>query len=335
MALAMPSGSFMAVLLLLTAVPMAFIVSLERSASSGPHIGYHSKWWFRESVEWDDRGRRFIVSCFEGGLGQIVVPDGDFSGALEEETAVAALKELPGISFLGIRVDRRRNRLLVVLADALRGRFGGVAAYDLDSWQQLFLTQLSGPDVKTLADDVAVDDDGNAYVTDAKGSKIWKVGVNGELLSTIQSDLFTERKEWYLNFIGLNGIVYHPSGFLLVIHTSTGSLFKVDVDKELVSKVEIVQGSLMFGDGMELLSATQLVVAGTPSGRLVESLDGWKTAKVIGRYIGPMHRIASAATVKDGKTYVHHIVGLGLGKSKHLITEAVFLPVNASSGWLW
>ncbi|CAN6469069.1 unnamed protein product [Victoria cruziana] len=335
MALAMPSGSFMAVILLLTAVPLAFVVFLERSASSGPHFGYYSKWWFREAVEWDDRGGRFIVSRFEGGLGQILVPDGDFSGAFEEETAVAAPEQLPGISFLGVRVDRQRNRLLVALSDVVRGRFGGVAAYDLDSWQQLFLTQLSGPDVKTMADDIAIDDEGNAYVTDAIGSKIWKVGVNGELLTTIQNDIFTERKEWYLNLIGLNGIVYHHSGFLLVIHTSSGNLFKVDVNKELVSKVEIIQGSLMMGDGMELLSATQLVVAGAPSVRLVESLDGWKTAYVVRRYIGPIHRIASSATVKDGKTYVSHIVGLGFGRRKHLITEAVFLPVNASSGWLW
>lgn len=80
-------------------------------------------------------------------------------------------------------------------------------------------------DEKTFAEDVTVDAEGNAYVTDVKGSKIWKVGVNEELLSTIRSPLFTS-KEWYKNLFTLNGIIYHPEGYLLVIHTMSGNLFK-------------------------------------------------------------------------------------------------------------
>lgn len=179
-----------------------------------------------------------------------------------------------------------------------------------------------------MADDVAVDADGNAYVTDAKSNKIWKVGLKGELIRVIRHPLFNERKEWYNNLVGLNGIVYHPDAFLLVIHTSTGALYKIEIggDGELVTKVKLVSGSLVFGDGIELLSPTQLVVAGTPSGRLVESLDRWATAKVVGKYKGPMHRIATSATVKDGKVYLSHLLG-GLPPRKHVITEAVFTPI--------
>lgn len=184
-------------------------------------------------------------------------------------------------------------------------------------------------DGKSLADDVAVDGNGNAYITDAKGSKIWKVGVDGHLLSVITSPLFHPREEWYYNLVGLNGIVYHPNGFLLVIHTSTGSLFKIDAGKEeVVTKIELVKGSLVMGDGLELLSPTRLVVAGTPSGRLVESLDGWETAAVVGRYVGPMHRMATSATVKDGKVYLNHAFGGGLPRRKHVINEAVFSPLS-------
>ena len=57
-----------------------------------------------------------------------------------------------------------------------------------------------------MADDVAIDEEGNAYVTDAKGSKLWKVDENGKLSSIIKRPLFTS-KEWYKNLVALNGIV--------------------------------------------------------------------------------------------------------------------------------
>ncbi|KAI3993400.1 hypothetical protein MKX01_010143 [Papaver californicum] len=171
-------------------------------------------------------------------------------------------------------------------------------------------------DGKAFADDVAVDEEGNAYVTDAKESKIWKVGVNGELLSIIKSPLFTF-KEWYENLIGLNGIVYHPDGFLLVIHTVNGALCKINTKTEEVKLVKLVGGgSLRFGDGLELLDSSRLIVAGNPSARLVESL------------VGPLHRVATSATVKDGKVYLNHLVGFGIPNRKHNLVEAVFKPVR-------
>lgn len=80
------------------------------------------------------------------------------------------------------------------------------------------------------------------------------------------------------------------------------------------------------GDGMELISPNKLVIAGTPSARVIESFDGWETANVTAWYIGPVHRIASSATVKDGRIYLNHLVGVGMVKKTHVIVEAVFLP---------
>jgi len=118
---------------------------------------------------------------------------------------------------------------------------------------------------KTFADDVAVDEQGNAYVTDAKASKIWKVDVNGKLVNTITSPLFTP-PGWYNNLVALNGIVYHPDGFLIVIHTFSGYLYKIDLTNgdvsNQVSVIDVSGGTLRFGDGLELLSPTKIVVAG-------------------------------------------------------------------------
>lgn len=303
------SPKFLFSLLLLSAIPIGFIISQERAPAVGHVYHYHSVGWFRESGKWDDVNRRFLVSHFEGGVGEIRVVDhgDDHSNQVLDEITVVDHSELEGNASLGICIDRLRNRLLVVEADVFRNRYSGLAAYDLSSWQRLFLTHLSplGEKEKTFADDVAVDEEGNAYVTDAKGSKIWKVSIDGTLLSTIRSPLFTP-KEWYNNLVALNGIVYHPDGYLLVIHTFTGNLYKVDLnDNDKVKLVKILGGSLKFGDGLELASANKLVVAGNPSGRLVESSDGWETASVVGKFSGPMHRLATAAMVKDGKIYLN------------------------------
>ncbi|XP_022155285.1 uncharacterized protein LOC111022422, partial [Momordica charantia] len=251
--------------------------------------------------------------------------DGHSLEAVLEEVPVVKDADLHGNASLGILVDRPRNRLLVVATDLLGNKYSGLAAYDLSSWKRQFLAHLSGPnDEKSFADDVTVDPEGNAYVTDAINNKIWKVGVDGKFISIIKSPLFIS-KEWYKNLVGLNGIVYHPDGFLIVIHTFSGNLFKVDLVKgEKVKLINVTGGSLGFGDGLELLSPTKLVVAGNPAGRFVESTDGWETASLVSTCSGLKHRLASAATVKDGRVYISHMIGMGYPKKKHALVEAVF-----------
>lgn len=125
--------------------------------------------------------------------------------------------------------------------------------------------------------------------------------------------------------VGLNGIVYHPDGFLLVIHTTSGNLYKIDLVKgEEVKLINVSGGSLMLGDGLELLSPTKLVVAGNPAGRLVESTDGWETASLVLTCSGLKHRLATSATVKNGRVYLSHMIGIGYPKKKHALVEAVF-----------
>ncbi|CAA6662004.1 unnamed protein product [Spirodela intermedia] len=291
------------VLFLASAVPLGVIFSLERTKNTSETFEYRSRGWIRECAKWDADRRRFLVSTFfDGGVAQIPLPGGAAAPpdtTLEEQSALHD-PAVAGNASVGILVDAPRRRLLVVYSDLLRHRYSALAAYDLSSWRRLFLAQLSGPnDEPSDADDVTVDGEGNAYVTDAKANKLWKIGVGGELLGEIRSS------------VGLNGIVYHPNGYLLVVHTFGGQLFRVDPSTAGVEVVQVTGGSLLLGDGLELLSPTRLVVAGTPSGRFVERGDDWRTAAIAEIYRGPMHRIASSATVKDGKVFLSHLIGGG------------------------
>lgn len=325
-------GRRAAVLLALaTAIPLALIASLERAATSADGtVAFRSGSWLRECAKWDPPRRRFLISTFfEGQIAEIRLP-GIAGGSSEVEArTLIADGDVAGNASLGIAIDGARGRFLVVYADVSRFRSAVVGSYDLVSGERFFLTRLSYPeDEASFADDVAVDDDGNAYITDTKSNKIWKVGLNGELVSIIRSHFFSQTREWYRSFVGLNGIVYHRNGYLLAVHTFAGQLFKIDTKTEEVKPVRVA-GSLLMGDGMELLSPTKLVVAGTfPSARIVESFDDWETAAVTARYVGPLHRVATSATAVGGKVYVNYLLDLGIlsrGRT-HLLTEAVFTP---------
>ncbi|CAN6313046.1 unnamed protein product [Urochloa humidicola] len=314
-------GPALAVLALAAAAAVAF---LEGTAGG---VSYAGEGWMHECAKWDAEGGRFLASTFFGA-GVAEVRGG---GEAAEERVVLADPDAAGRVALGLAIDAPRRRLLLVYADRMpRFGYAALGAYELGSWRRLFLTRLDVPGESTFPDDVASDADGNAYVTDATGNKIWKVGPDGALLSIIKNATFTQRPGTAHNLIGLNGIVFHPNGYLLAVHTTGGDLFKVDPKTETVRVVK-VRGSLKRGDGLELLSATRLVVAGMPS-RLVESSDDWETASVTGQYVGPIHRVPSSATVKDGDVYINHIFGFGLGKKKtHVLARAVFSPLAAAS----
>ncbi|KAF8683895.1 hypothetical protein HU200_044839 [Digitaria exilis] len=314
-------GTVLAVVALAAAAAVAFL----ESTAGG--VSYAGEGWMHECAKWDAEGGRFLASTFFGA-GVAEVRTGGEEAA--EERVVLADPDAAGRVALGFAVDAPRRRLLLVYSDRMpRYGYAALGAYELGSWRRLFLTRLDVPGESTFPDDVAADEDGNAYVTDAMRNKIWKVSPDGTLLGIIKNATFTQRQGMVHNFVGLNGIMYHPNGYLLVVHTSGGDLFKVDPKTETVHVVK-VQGSLKRGDGLELLSTTRLVVAGTPS-RLVESSDDWETATVTGQYVGPIHRIGSSATVKDGDVYINHIFGFGLGKKKtHVLAKAVFSPLAAA-----
>jgi hypothetical protein len=139
------SPKFLAIIVLLTSIPIGIIISLERAQPQTHVYHYHTNGWFRESAKWDSDNNRFIVSFFEGGIGQISVPDENLSPeTVLEEVEILKEIELAGNASLGLTIDRSRNRILVVNADVLGNRYSGVVAYDLSTWKRLFLTHLSG-----------------------------------------------------------------------------------------------------------------------------------------------------------------------------------------------
>ncbi|KAG6545608.1 hypothetical protein Mapa_012962 [Marchantia paleacea] len=299
---------------------MAIIKWLGTEKFGNESINYISRGWFRESADWDPEQNRVIVSCFEGGIAEIRLNSSN-PGAILFERRVVVDPDYAGTATLGLVVDSPRNRVIVAIGD-MHKRYSAVAAYDLHSWDRLFFTKLCGPERESWADDVTVDKHGNAYVTDAAGNVIWKVGLDGSLTDVISSPVFSSvPNQLPLNLVGLNGIQVHPDGFLLVSHTWAGAIFRVSLDGSSVHVVK-VEGSMQVPDGILLVSPQKLVVVTGLSSYLVESIDGWETAKIIETYTGPLHRVGTAAFLRDDKVYINFGVGYGLKTRLFTIREA-------------
>lgn len=178
---------------------------------------------FPEGLEYDHWNDRFILSiALQGTIG--VVKDGEFSTFINDDVLIVPL---------GTQINKARQRLLVTNADHGYGvksgealTTGGLASYDL-SGELIFYADFTDLNLPYyFPNDVAIDHEGNAYVTDSFNGVIYKVDPNGkpgifysnQMLATMPSN------------VGMNGIDYDPRGFLLVTHTTENKLLKFPID---------------------------------------------------------------------------------------------------------
>ncbi len=263
---------------------------------------------FPESIAYDARADRFLVGSFrDGGLYEV-----SRGGALHRLVDDARLS-----SVLGVCVDSARGRVVVANGDlgaALRPSargpktLAGVASYDLATGAALFYAEpgLLQPDKKHLANGIAVDDAGNAYVTDSLSATIFKVDLRGEAAVFLQAPAFEGEG------ITLNGVVTHPDGYLLVAKKSDGRLFRVPLaNPTAFDEVELPR-PVKAADGLVLLSPTELgiianetVDAKANEVVLLKSGNGWRSAELLAvRRFAPVY--PTAGVMADGTLYVLH-----------------------------
>jgi sugar lactone lactonase YvrE len=264
-----------------------------------------------EGVEWD--GTRFIISSLSEGTLHTVADDG----------TLAIFSDDPDLNAsVGIEVDENTGRLLVTnsLPDTFTNPFArgeiALGIYDLATGERLQMVNLTGVyDGRHFANDVAVDDDGNAYVTDSFSPVVYKVTPEGEASVLVEDPRFSSF------FLGLNGIVYHPDGYLLVTNAGSSELFKVTLeDDPAVTQVES-ETPLGF-DGMILDDDGFLIgVGGGDVIVKVQSEDDWETAVQVGIVEDVP---ATTVALRDGEVYA---IDAGFGNANaetYQIVRVVF-----------
>lgn len=160
------------------------------------------------------------------------------------------------------------------------------------------------PDGSRFANDVAVDPDGNAYLTDSYSPIIYKIDLDGKAEVLLEDDSFTGEG------FNLNGIDYHPDGFLLAVTLNTGRLLKVPLDSPADFSDVKLEGALIGADGVNLTANGDLVISvGTFGGEanrmvLLTSDDNWVSASIISTVVP--ESLITTATLRDSGVYVIH-----------------------------
>ena len=249
-----------------------------------------------EGVEYDMANERLLTgSLAEGSIYQL-----HNDGRMSEVVIDAEL-----VSSVGIEVDETRNRLLVANSDRSVFESGGtgqakLGVYNLATTERIAMIDLAAtvgdvPEAPThFANDVAVADNGTAYITDTRMNVIYEVTLDYEA-SVLHR--FND------GGAGPNGIVHHPGGYLLIARGAT--LWKVPTDDTSISAEVTLPEPVTGQDGM-VWSERRLIIVSNDANRVVAltSQDDWRSAEV--EAVGTYETQATTAAVVGDEIYVVH-----------------------------
>nr|DAD35653.1 TPA_asm: hypothetical protein HUJ06_006293 [Nelumbo nucifera] len=283
-----------------------FIIAAACSVHAGKRhiINFRSPNLFPEGVAWDPAAQHFVVGSMHH-RSIIAVSD---AGVVESLISDPELP--PNVTILGLTVDSVNRRLLAVInAMEPLPNYNALAAYDLRSRKRIFLAPLTDPasSDRQIANDVAVDYKGNAYITNAAGNFIWKVSVNGEPSIFSRSPLFTSQyvdPDQPYSFCGLSGIAYLSKGYLLVVQSNTGKMFKVNAN-DGTARLVLLRKDLTLADDIAVRSDGVAVVVSQHKAWLLKSDDSWGEAGVYDEIVLDTERFPTSVAIREGdRAYV-------------------------------
>jgi sugar lactone lactonase YvrE len=216
-----------------------------------------------EGIAFDAVDRNFYATSLQGGSITRVAADGTESLFRQPDNSV---------SLGGVKVDEAR-RLLWVCATDVDGTGDRVWVYDLASGTLENDFSLGALATDGGCNDLVLDDDGNAYVTDPVNPNVYRLDPatgEGEVFAT--DGRFADITGAGL---GLNGIEITPDGdTLIVAKFAPPTLFRVPVpDPREVRAIALSGDSLPSPDGLEFLGGNLYTVANTSVSRVAFNTD--------------------------------------------------------------
>ena len=247
-----------------------------------------------EGIEYDSNNNRLLVGSMTDGTIYQINNDGSLNAVVEDEELLASV---------GIEVDEEGDRLLVA-----NSRFGEgesiakLGVYELASGNKLAMVDLlatledSSSGANHFANDVAITPAGTAFVTDTPQNIVYRVDkyFNAELFLDLGED----------SGLGLNGIEYHPAGYLILAAMGTEQLLKVPVNNPQNWSLVELDFSVSGADGLVWAEDGGLVVTSNNTSRVLKfsSDDDWRSAKLVGLASFPGQ--ATTAAVAGGEVFV-------------------------------
>jgi len=272
---------------------------------------------YPEGISYDTKENRFLVSSISRGEIWSINKKG--------ETTLFAKTRYP--STVGLLVNSKMNQLLVCIADPgasitsskkTKGKLAKLIIYDLTSKAKIHEYDLAAIDTNKphMANDVTYDNQSNIYITDSFSPNIYKITNTGKL-SILTTNHIWDTKEGQF---GLNGIVYHPDGYLIVAHYATHTLYKVALDTpHILHKINFSQEELTMNqklksiDGLYLINDKNLALVSNSFTQdangngvyILQSTDKWNSA-IFTKSMVSNADFPTTLTRKDNELYVMH-----------------------------
>jgi sugar lactone lactonase YvrE len=282
-----------------TAAPAAPAAAPPPAAPTGNVITAERGGFIPEGIEYDEDNGRFLTGSLAEGTIFVFERDGRI---------VPFIRDAELVSSVGIEADEDRDRLLVtnsssaVFADQNAPGHAKLGVYHLTTGERLAMVDLGAtvaPPARHFANDVTVDGEGNAYVTDTFANAIYRVTPSYEA-SVMHR--FTDLPQGAL----LNGIVYHDGGYLLVV--AGDRLYKVPVANPAGTTQVNVSEPVDGQDGIVLTRDGRLVATSNSQSepRLVafRSNDNWVSAQRAG--VAVLNGQATTAAVVGDEVWAVH-----------------------------
>jgi sugar lactone lactonase YvrE len=305
--------------ILITALSILFMACDSEKKSGTASASFHSTYTitdiglYPEGIDYDFKNEKFLFSSLYKGAVYAMNAKG-------EATVFATSSKL--VLPTGIYTDELRNRLIVANADlgisqkstpASAGGIATVSIFNLKSGELIKEIDLKNftPNAGSCLNDIAVDAKGNIYITDSFSPNIYKIDNNYIPSLFLTNTIFQPAP----NQFGLNGIVFHPDGYLLAVKTDDSKLFKISLSDPAV--ITVVTGTTFSTpDGIELDKNNNLVVVenglGLGKSYTFSSTNNWTSASKINETnIGKEDFPTTATLASDGNVYV---VNSKLGK---------------------
>lgn len=298
--------------ILITALSVLFVACDSEKKTTEHPVSFQNSYkvtqtgLYPEGIDYDTKNEKFLFSSLHKGAVYAM----DTKGGLSVFATSSKL-----VTPTGIYTDEIRNRLIVANADlgisqkstpGSAGSIASVSIFNLASGELIkdidlkHFTRGKG----SCLNDIAVDAQGTIYVTDSFAPNIYKIDASYNATVYATDILFSPAAGQF----GLNGIVFHPDGYLLAVKTDDSKLFKISLSNPLMIK-QVAGVSFSAPDGIELDKNNNLTVVENGLGQgktyTFSSSSNWDNAvKIKETNIGKEEFPTTAALASDGNIYV-------------------------------
>ncbi len=268
---------------------------------------------FPEGVVFDKFNNRFYVSSATRGDIGIVDASGNYEVFINDPALTATA---------GLEIDAARKFLYV--SDFP----GSVGIYDLSSGERVMLVDLASltPGGAVFINDIALDPQGNAYVTNSFAPIIYKISRDGTAGIFFQDPRFALGPGEF----GFNGIEYGTDhgGYLLVAYSAANQVIKIPIADTSAAAVVSLDDDLAGPDGLLLSKdGKQLIVvnnAGGGEGNVssISTTDNWQSGIINSSFnTGAVFPTTVTSDGKDVFVLYAHLDRLGMGQSQFTIQK--------------